>query len=50
LFRVREGRTETLDAERFLQNPKVIDMKIDLQGTLWVLHPEVLSLIHLSTR
>lgn len=50
LFRIREGRTETLDAERFLQNPKVIDMKIDHQGTLWVLHPEALSLVHLSTR
>ncbi len=50
LFRVREGRTEKLDAERFLQNAKVIDMKIDLNGTLWVLHPEALSLVHLSTR
>ncbi len=50
LYRVRDGRTETLDAEKYLHNPKVLDMKIDLNGTLWVLHPEALSLVRLKTR
>lgn len=50
LYRVRDRRTETLDAEKFLHNPKVLDMKIDLTGTLWVLHPEALTLVRLTTR
>ncbi|PKN45574.1 MAG: hypothetical protein CVU59_08690, partial [Deltaproteobacteria bacterium HGW-Deltaproteobacteria-17] len=50
LYRFRDGRTETLDAEKFLHNPKVLDMKIDLNGMLWVLHPEALSLVNLSSR
>ena len=50
LYRFRDGRTETLDAEKYLHNPKVLDMKIDLDGMLWILHPEALSQVRLSSR
>ncbi len=50
LFRYRNHRTEMIETEKHLNQERIMSLKIDINGILWVLHPESLSLIQLESR